>query len=154
MYSPKWVSQIVFGSALWDLFVTTEQPAMQRILGQPARWVETTKMIAVFLGEEAVETNYLWRRLQTSEQQSQRQKKNCLQKALTFAKRAADFLPPLREQSGKDRLLAWQKAVAEYNSYGAALSNPLLRISDDHAEQLFGFSVSWFNYSLVIPSTY
>ena len=125
---------------------------MQRIFGQPGRWLETVKVVAVFLGTETSESNYLWRRLQVSEQQAQRQKKNCLQKALTFAKRAKDFQG--RDPSSKDQLLAWQKAVDEYNRYGAAASNALLRISEEHSEQLFGFSVSWLiseSFSHFVP---
>lgn len=102
-------------------------------------------MIAVCEWEEVNETNYLWRRLQSSEQQAQRQKKNVLQKALVFARRTWQLVSQPDTASHKEIYQAWMKAVDEYNGFDAALSNDQLRISRDHAEQLFSFKVPYLN---------
>jgi len=51
------------------------------------RWLDTVKVLKVKF-TEASQTDCIWRRLQVHEQQSERQRKNVLQKVLTFAARA------------------------------------------------------------------
>ena len=42
--------------------------------------------------EEVHESHYEWKRIQMSEQQSQRERKNIIQKALVFTRRAKEIL--------------------------------------------------------------
>ena len=42
--------------------------------------------------QEAHESHYDWKRIQTSEQQAQRERKNIIQKALVFARRARQIM--------------------------------------------------------------
>ena len=102
-------------------------------------------MVAVCQWDEPSEENYLWRRMQTSEQQSQRARKNILQKTMTFAKRAM-ALTASSKPTKQETFDAFMKAINEYNNFGAACSNDLIRISQDHADQLFGFMASWFQW--------
>jgi len=56
----------------------------------PARWLETVKIIkSKFTIAPASEC--VWRRLQVHEQQSERQRKNVLQKTMTFLFRANEL---------------------------------------------------------------
>lgn len=40
---------------------------------------------------------------------------------------------------------AWMKATEEHNAYGAAATNIAYRISQESADQLFAFKVTWLN---------
>ena len=60
-------------------------------LGDLTRWLTSVKYIKVkFMTASATEC--LWRRMQVSDQQSERQKKSVLQKALTFTSRARELM--------------------------------------------------------------
>lgn len=48
--------------------------------------------------EEAHESHYDWKRIQTSEQQAQREKKSIIQKALVFTRRAKQIVLEERVQ--------------------------------------------------------
>lgn len=50
--------------------------------------MNTVRFLGCTLVEETTPINYEWRRIQTHEQQAERQKKNLLQKALIFGNRA------------------------------------------------------------------
>lgn len=54
----------------------------------PARWMKTVATIPCRVVKEDSEAAYEWRRIQTSEQQAQRERKNLMQKALIFTRRA------------------------------------------------------------------
>ena len=106
-----------------------------------------------------------------TEQQASRTRKNCLQKALLFSKRAQQLVEsedqtlPFKKQLYRGcmfnmlcgsilylmvwclpvRYGAWMKATEEHNAYGAAATNIAYRISQESADQLFAFKVTWLN---------
>ena len=87
---------------------------------------------------------YLWRRLQVNEQQSQRQRKNILQKALLFGKRADQLmLEHGSTNKHEDYKRFFQQGIAEHNGYGVAEANDSYRIAPDLAESLYSFKVPW-----------
>lgn len=53
-----------------------------------ARWIATVANLSCTVVEEAQDSHYEWRRIQTSEQQAQRERKSIIQKALVFTRRA------------------------------------------------------------------
>lgn len=55
-----------------------------------ARWLKTVMILKVKF-TKASSVDCIWRRLQVNEQQSERQKKNVLQKVLTFSYRAVEL---------------------------------------------------------------
>ena len=56
-----------------------------------ARWLQTVRLIKVkFISSSPAEC--IWRRMQINDQQAERQKKNILQKALSFTGRARELM--------------------------------------------------------------
>lgn len=103
------------------------------------RWLQTVATLHCRMVVEQDPSHYDWKRLQTSEQQAQRERKSILQKALVFARRADSLM--LEDSLGYDgpdgKRSAFLKAVQEYNNYGAAVANPRLQITEDAALELF-----------------
>ena len=88
----------------------------------------------------------MWRRLQVNEQQAQRQRKNILQKALLFGKRADQLMVEHGSTSTnkrEDYKRFFQQGIAEHNGYGVAQSNDFYQIAPDLAESLYSFKVPW-----------
>ncbi len=100
---------------------------------------------------------YMWRRLQVNEQQAQRQRKNILQKALLFGKRADQLMV---EKGGagprhEEYEQFFKQGIAEHNRYGVAEANDSYQIAPDLAESLYSFKVPWaydLVSSCVLPS--
>jgi hypothetical protein len=87
MVSPKpscWEDQ--------EVGVTQHEGFMSHIIHQTlARWLKTVRLIKVkFMSSSPAEC--IWRRMQINDQQAERQKKNLLQKALSFTARAKELM--------------------------------------------------------------
>ena len=59
---------------------------------QLARWLQTVATLQCQVVEEQEPSHYDWKRIQTSEQQAQRERKSILQKALLFSRRADNLV--------------------------------------------------------------
>lgn len=62
------------------------------------RWIDSVATLPCRVIEEAHESHYDWKRIQTSEQQAQREKKSIIQKALVFTRRAKQIVLEERVQ--------------------------------------------------------
>ena len=69
------------GTRVWRLQVSA--PVLQL-----SRWLQTVATLQCQVVEEQEPSHYDWKRIQTSEQQAQRERKSILQKALLFSRRA------------------------------------------------------------------
>ena len=137
------------------------QPGQSKILNpkfSPARWLQSAMSVAVTHWVEDSPEKYMWRRLQVNEQQAQRQRKNILQKALLFRKRA-DQLMAEKGAGARPRHEEYEQffkqGIAEHNRYGVAEANDSYRIAPDLAESLYSFKVPWaydLVSSCVLPS--
>ena len=60
--------------------------------GLQPRWAETIVVIPCVQVLQSTEQDYIWRRIQVSQQQAERQKKSVLQLCMTFHRRAEKIL--------------------------------------------------------------
>ena len=68
---------------------------------QLVRWLRTVVTFPCHIVKEDQESHYEWKRIQQSEQQSMRERKNIMQKALVFSRRATKLMI---EEWGMDAL--------------------------------------------------
>jgi len=78
--------------AAWNL----RRPCLQLV-----RWLRTVVTFPCHIVKEDQESHYEWKRIQQSEQQSMRERKNIMQKALVFSRRATKLMI---EEWGMDAL--------------------------------------------------
>lgn len=84
VFIPKLVVQMLDARGL--------KPIICKVFFQLARWLGTVWTLQCTVVQEAHESHYEWKRMQTSEQQAQRERKSIIQKALVFARRAKELL--------------------------------------------------------------
>ena len=75
---------------LWETFFHLN--VVRRTKIKHLRWLQTAAVIPCQFVEEAQDQDYVWRRIQVSQQQAERQKKNVIQLSLLFHNRAEKVL--------------------------------------------------------------
>lgn len=73
----------------------------QLLLPFTFRWVKTCERFPVTIVAEQHDSFYQWRRFRVHEEQAQRERKNILQKALLFSRRANQMLVEVRAKVSK-----------------------------------------------------
>ena len=73
----------------WDTIWRTPFSNQTHLYLNP-RWLQKSKMVHCVYLPETCESAYMWRRIQVSQQQAERQKKSLLQLCMMFHRRAAE----------------------------------------------------------------
>lgn len=135
------------------------------------RWALTIQHIQCVIMPQLSTTMFDFRRIQLTEQQTEKQKKNILQKCMVFSRRAKELqsedgsiltsfsfplLPfmhwsiinhaSLQDSAAwQDERVAFMEAINEYNNFGQAAHATRLQIDEVSASQLYGFQAWEFN---------
>ncbi|CAJ1387015.1 unnamed protein product [Effrenium voratum] len=121
------VTMLLFGilytyQELWAKMSQEEQNDFRR-------WIRTASTVFAVYVHQDREEHFLFRRVQLSQQQAQRQQKNMLQTTMVFDSRA------------KSLQAAFLKAIEEYNMFGSAASNLKLQVDQASALRMYGLKV-------------